>query len=142
MIGGEFDAVGDHTPDELRVEYESLLTETIDHVGVDTVVDETDVERDEIEGLITGEPTDLTVADAANIIALDEHRPPAEIIEAEARDILLVGMTTAVLDVETLSSGIDDVLDPKEIQQKIEGRRPMTLSEYATLHQYIEQRSP
>jgi len=37
-----------------------------------------------------------------------------------------------------LASGIDAQLEPKEIQQKIEGRYPMTLSEYAVLHSYIE----
>jgi hypothetical protein len=45
-----------------------------------------------------------------------------------------------VLDVEALASGVDDALDPKEIQQKIEGRYPITLDEYALLHAYIENR--
>jgi hypothetical protein len=49
-------------------------------------------------------------------------------------------MTTAVLDVEAVQSGIDDRLEAKEIQMKIEGRFPVTLAEYALLQQFIESR--
>jgi hypothetical protein len=49
---------------------------------------------------------------------------------------------TAVLDVDAVSSGIEGVLEPKEIQQKVEGRFPMNLDEYALLHSFIEDRKP
>jgi len=51
-----------------------------------------------------------------------------------------MGMSTAVLDVEALAAGIDDAMEPKEIQQKVEGRHPLTLGEYAVLHAFIEGR--
>lgn len=140
MIRGEFADAGERTPEELRSAYESVLAETIDEVGVDAVVSDTELERETVEALASGESTEITVEEAAAVLALDEGRPPADAIAAEARDVLLLGMTTAVLDVETLASGIDGALEPKEIQQKVEGRFPMTLAEYAMLHQYIEQR--
>lgn len=140
MIRGEFTDVGEQTPAELRAGYESVLSETIEDVGVETAVDETDVDRETVEALAAGDSPEVTLEDAAAVLALDDDRPPADAIAAEARDILLLGMTTAVLDVETLASGVDRALDPKEIQQKVEGRFPMTIEEYATLHQYIEQR--
>lgn len=140
MLRGAFPDAGERTPEELQRGYESVLTETIEQVGVDAVVSDTEVDRETVEGLAAGESPELSLEDAAAILALDEDRPAADAIAAEARDILLLGMTTAVLDVETLASGVDGALEPKEIQQKVEGRFPMTLAEYATLHQYIEQR--
>jgi hypothetical protein len=140
MIRGEFPDAGERTPEELRRGYEVLLAETIDKVGVDAVVDGTDIDRATVEALEAGDSPEVTLEEAAALIALDEDQPPADAIAAEARDILLLAMTTAVLDVETLASGVDGALEPKEIQQKVEGRFPMTLAEYALLHQYIEQR--
>lgn len=140
MIRGEFADAGERTPEELLSGYETVLAETIDQVGIDDVVSNTDLEQETAEALVAGESPEVTLEAAAAVVALDDDRPPADAIAAEARDILLMGMTTAVLDVETLASGVDGALEPKEIQQKIEGRFPMTLDEYAMLHQYIEQR--
>lgn len=122
----------------LRSRYDHLLVETIETVGVDRVAAETDVDRATLEALVAGESPDITLAAAASILATDEDLPDANTIEAEARDILLMGMSIAVLDVEALASGIDDELEPKEIQQKAEGRFPMDLDEYALLQSYIE----
>jgi hypothetical protein len=140
MRRGEFEDAGERTPAELQQSYENRLVAVVEDVGVDRVVEETDLDRETVQALLDGVSPDIELTDAAAIIALDEDAPPADAVEAEARDILLMGMTTAVLDVETLSSGVDGRLEPKEIQQKIEGRFPMTVAEYALLHQYIEQR--
>lgn len=122
----------------LRSRYDDLLVETIESVGVDQVAAETDVDRATLEALVAGESPDITLEAAASILATDEDMPDAEAIAAEARDILLMGMSIAVLDVEALASHVDDELEPKEIQQKVEGRFPMRLDEYALLHSHIE----
>ena len=140
MLRGEFEDAGERSSEELQQAYETRLAETVESVGVDHVVAETDLDRETVEALVDDESPELELTDAAAILALAEDRPSADAIAAEARDILLMGMTTAVLDVETLASGIDGQLEPKEIQQKIEGRFPMTVAEYALLHQYIAQR--
>jgi hypothetical protein len=72
------------------------------------------------------------------ILATEPDSPDAGTLLAEARDLLLMGMSSAVLDVEAVAAGIDDAMEPKEIQQKVEGRHPMTLDEFARLHAYIE----
>lgn len=141
MIRGAFPDAGEQTPAELRAAYEAVLAETVERVGVEAVLENTDLDRETVESLTAGDSPTITLEEAAAILALDEERPSAGEIAAEARDVLLLGMTTAVLDVETLSSGVDGALEPKEIQQKVEGRYPMTLQEYATLHRYIAQRS-
>jgi len=134
MLRAEFPDAGEQSPETLLEAYASVVTATVESVGVDAVVDGTGLDRD----TVTGDVGDLTLDEAAAILATDAERPDAETIAADARDILLMGMTTAVMDVESLASGIDTQLEPKEIQQKIEGRYPVTLSEYAVLHSYIE----
>jgi hypothetical protein len=140
MLRSEFPDAGEQSPEALLDAYESVLAETVESVGPDSVVDATGLAPETVAAVGDGEAADLSLADAAAILASDADRPDAETIQAEAQDILLLGMTTAVLDVEALASGIDSELEPKEIQQKIEGRYPMTLREYALLHSHIEHR--
>jgi hypothetical protein len=138
MLRGRFESAGEQTPDELRAAYDEVLAETIERAGRDTVVEESGVDREVVETLADGASPDLTLEETAAILATDDDLPDADAIEAEARDILLMGMSIAVLDVEAIAAGINDELEPKEIQQKAEGRYPITLDEYATLQQYIE----
>jgi len=141
MLRAEFPEAGTQSPAELLSAYGSVLAETVDSVGVESVVESIGLDRQTVDGVADGDVGNVELGDAAAVLAADPDRPDAETIQAEAQDILLLGMTTAVLDVESLASGIDNDLEPKEIQQKIEGRYPMTLSEYAVLHSYIESRT-
>ena len=138
MIRGAFDTADELDPDDLREDYDDLLTAAIEPVGIPAAAEETGVDEQTLEALLDGEMPELTLEEAAAILALDEDQPDEETLVAEARDILLMGMSSAVLDVEALASGVGDALEPKEIQQKIEGRYPITLDEYALLHAYIE----
>lgn len=138
MLRGAFEDAGERSPEQLQSAYENRLVETIETVGIDTVADQSGVDRETLTALLEGESPELTLEAATNILATDEDLPDADSLAAEARDILLMGMSMAVLDVEAIASGIDDALEPKEIQQKAEGRFPMTIGEYALLHSYIE----
>lgn len=140
MLRGTFEQAGGVSPAELRGAYDDRLVETIEAVGRQTTLEETGVDEGVLAALVAGESPELTLETAAQILALDEELPDADSIAAEARDILLMGMSTAVLDVEAVASGIDDAMEPKEIQQKAEGRFPMTLDEYAIVHSYVEER--
>ena len=132
------DEPGDSTPAELRSRYEAALRDVTEKLGVDTVATESDVEAATLAALVDGESPELSLEEAAAILAVAEDAPPAETIAATARDALLLGMTTAVLDVEAVESELEGELEAREIQSKVEGRYPMTLSEFALLHQYIE----
>ena len=140
MLRSEFPDAGEQPPEVLLDAYESVLAETVESVGQESVVEATGLTPETVSDVADGEAADLSLEDAAAVLATDPDRRDAETIQADAQDILLLGMTTAVLDVEALASGIDSQLEPKEIQQKIEGRYPMTLREYAMLHSNIEQR--
>lgn len=141
MLRDEFERPGERTPAELRRAYESALSEVVESRGMGAVAAETDIAETTLQALLDGDSPEVTLADAAAILATDPDRPDAEFLEADARDVLLMGMSTAVLDVETVASGIDGQMEPKEIQQKVEGRHPITLGEYALLHRFIESRT-
>ncbi|EMA44885.1 DUF5791 family protein [Halococcus saccharolyticus] len=138
----DIDDAGDLSPDELRARYDQRLRAVIEEHGVEIVADEAGVASEPVTALAEGESPELTLEEAAAILAVSEDEPDAEAIVLETRDHLLMGMTTAVLDVEAVESGIDGALDAREIQQKIEGRLPMDLDELATIHGYIEERKP
>ncbi|MEF8856891.1 MAG: DUF5791 family protein [Haloplanus sp.] len=134
MLRGEIDVDEATGPEDLVEAYGAVLRDTVDRLGVDAVVEETGLDTGTVDSLLDGAVGSVTLSDAAAVLGVDPDRSDAETIAAEARDVLLLGMTTAVVDVDTLSSALDASLEPKEIQQKIEGRHPMTLREYATIH--------
>jgi hypothetical protein len=135
----DIDDAGDIAPEQLRARYDERLRTVIESHGVERVRQETGIES---EALAEGGSPAMTLEDAAAVLALDPDEPDADAIATEMRDHLLMGMTTAVLDVEAVESGINGSFDAREIQQKIEGRLPMDLDELAMIHGYIEQRKP
>ncbi|RRJ28858.1 DUF5791 family protein [Halocatena pleomorpha] len=130
---------GSLSPAALRREYESTLAEIIDSIGAETAAERTGIDRERINA-ITADADEIPLSEAAAVFALRDDAPDAETIEAEVQDALLMGMTTAVLDVETLESQIDGQIEARAIQQKVEGRIPMTLGEFALLYGTIEAR--
>lgn len=125
------------TAAELHEDYLAELRDVVEAVGLETARTETAVKSHRLETLLEGEDPELTLSEAAALEALDPESRDEETILASACDHLLLGMTTAVLDVETLAGELSVDLDPKEIQQKIERRSPMTLAEYAELEHTI-----
>lgn len=130
------------TPAQLRAEYDGMLAAILESVGIDSAAAETDVPCDALEVAAAGESPSLSLEDAASIAALDPDEPDAETIEIEACEHLLLGMTTAVLDVESLAAEVPLDLDPKEIQQKLERRAPMTFEEFVHIQHAIASNAP
>ncbi|ELY60402.1 hypothetical protein C491_03870 [Natronococcus amylolyticus DSM 10524] len=129
------------TPADLRAEYDDQLASIADRHGLETALDRTGVDREELEALLEGESPDLSLEEAAEIQALESDEPDAETIETMACEHLLLGMTTAVLDVDAVESHLEIDLDAKEVQQKIERRAPMSFAEYVHLQHVIVGRS-
>jgi len=129
---------GELTTTELYERYVAELRAVIDEHGIETVADGSDVDRERLRDLAEGNEPELTLEESASILSLSDGSPDGETIAAVARDELLMGMTTAVLDVEAVESGLDGALEAREIQSKIEGRFPMTLREFALLYQHID----
>ncbi|WP_276300566.1 DUF5791 family protein [Halorussus lipolyticus] len=128
------------SPDELAEEYADELAEIVEAEGVDAVADETGVDRETVEALAEGDAADVHIEDAAAVAALADDAPDSDAIVAEVRDNLLLGMTTAVLDVDTIAVESDVEMDGKQVHQKVEGRSPMTVGEYAAIYHFIASR--
>jgi hypothetical protein len=139
MLQELVEVAGERSADELHDAYLAALREAVEAAGVDAAAETSGVETGRIEALVDGEAVELTLEEAAGIVAADEGAP-ADAIAAEARDHLLMGMTTAVLDVDTLAANVEG-MEAKAIQQRIEGRMEMTLAEFATLQAFIEGRT-
>ena len=125
----------------LRRRYDGQLAAVVDEHGIKDVAEDSGVERERAEAIAEGDSPELVLEEAGAILAVSPDEPDAEAIVMETRDHLLMGMTTGVLDVEAVESGIDGAIDAREIQQKIEGRLEMTLDELAQLHGYIDSRA-
>jgi len=138
MLQDAADQLSDPTPSALQTAYVELLQSTIETVGTGTVADETDLDTQRLDTILAGEEPDLTVEEAAAILAADPDHPDADAIVFELRDHLLMGMTTAVLDVDTIAANIDVDLTAQEVQQAIEGRIEMTLTQLAAIQSVVD----
>lgn len=127
------------TPEELAASYRRELAAVIEDHGVEAVEEQTGVDRSALESLAAGEAPELDLEDAAAIQAVGTDLD-AETIHTEACEHVLLGMSMAVLDVETLASEYEGERSPKAIQQRLERRAPMTLAEFARLEHCVASR--
>ena len=129
------------SPRQLREAYDDELRAVLDAEGVESVAAAADVPVDRVTALANGESPSLTLSEAAAILAVADGSRGAEAIDQDVRDRLLMGMTTGVLDVDTIASNVDLDLSGQEVQQAIEGRVRLTLDELAAIHGYVAGRN-
>jgi transcriptional regulator with XRE-family HTH domain len=127
---------------ELLARYEARLAELIAQRGAEEVAESSGLDPETVADIEAGNGADYTVEDAAAVLALADDYPDAEGVLLELRDHLMLQMSSAVLDVDALAAGLDGELSAREIQQKIEGRQPMTLAEYAEIHRFVAAENP
>jgi hypothetical protein len=129
------------TTEALRETYEAEIRRVVEAVGVEEAAARAGVDESQVAAVAEGPAPDMTVEDAAALVALDEDAPDAETIVLELRDHLLMGMTTGVVDVDTIATNVDLDLSGQEIQQAIEGRTSMRLAELAAIQRYVAGRN-
>ena len=140
MLHTVADELSDLSPSALQTAYEERLRSVITAAGAETVAAETEIDVDRLEGLVGGEKPTFTLEESGAILAVDDETPDADAIVYELRDHLLMGMTTSVLDVDTIAANIDTDLTGQEVQQAIEGRTEMTLAQLASIQSVIDSR--
>ncbi|MFB6127646.1 MAG: DUF5791 family protein [Halolamina sp.] len=138
MLHDAIESPAEASPADFRTRYEAELASVVAARGVDAVAAETDLDRDTVESIADGDTPELTLSEAASVLGTDDDRPDAEAITAETRDHLMLGMTTGILDVDTVAADIGIDLTGKEVQQALEGRTPVTLGQLAEIQAYIE----
>ena len=126
------------SPADLYRDYLDALADEVASMGVEPAAERTGLDRATLESLVDGDRPDLSLDDACAILGATEDWPDAQTVELEVRDALMLGMSSAILDVDGLERELDLDLDAKMRQQKIEGRRPMTLREYVAVALVVE----
>lgn len=140
MLHEAHESPGAATAADLLDAYAAALRSVVDDRGPAAVANATGLDVATVEAVGNGDAGDLTLTEAAEVLALADEAPDADAIEAEARDHLLLGMTTGILDVDTVAAEIEADLTAKEVQQALEGRTPVTLAQFAAIQSYIESR--
>ncbi|SEH11971.1 hypothetical protein SAMN04487967_0596 [Natronorubrum sediminis] len=130
------------SPAGLREEYLEDLRSIVNQHGVETVVEATDVDENAADAIHDGDDPDLLLSDVAQIHSLEPDEPAPDELVTIACEHLLLGMSTAVLDVDAIESELALELDAKEIQQKLEQRSPMTLEEFVHIQYVIVDGAP
>jgi hypothetical protein len=120
--------------------YADRLATVLAEVGRDTVAEKTELNGETLSAVADGDVDALSLTDAAAILGLAEGYPDSEAIVLETRDHLLMGMTTAVLDVDAVAAELAVNLTGQEVQQAIEGRATLTLDELAAIQAVIDSR--
>lgn len=141
MLLEPLDDAGAQSPEDVYRQYRRELVRIVEEVGPDRTADETGIAGDRVDEFLEGE-SDVTIEEAAKILALTPDYDDADTILGDVRDQLIMQMSTAVVDVDAISTGLDLSLSGQEIQQMIEGRAAMTLEEYARIFHYIESNNP
>jgi len=143
MLHEERTSVDAETPAALAAEYVSELAGIVADRGVDTVAADTGIDEETLTTLVAGDvataASQLDLEDAAAIQALESDLDAATIY-AEACDHLLLGMSMAVLDVDTIAAEYEGERSGKGIQQRIERRAPMSLAEFARIEHFVASR--
>ena len=128
--------------EDLLAAFEAMVTSAASDVGTDRLVGEVGLSEADATAVREGGVAALPLADAAAVLAAANPDRDADAIVAEVRDHLLMGMATAVLDVDAIAARIDADLTGQEVQQALEGRTALTLGQLAEILAVIERRKP
>jgi hypothetical protein len=142
MLHDAADDPGSLSPTALREAYEAELRAAVESTDTETVAAETGLDPETVSRLAAGEDVpDLSVDDAAAVLATGEDAPDAETLLALLQDHMMMAMATAVVDVDTVAANIDHDLTGQEVQQALEGRTVMTLAQLASIQQFVADRA-
>jgi len=125
---------------DLLAAFEALVSEAAASVDRDRLVGDIGLTEAEAAAARDGDVATLSLADGAAVLAAAEPDRDADAMVAEVRDHLLMGMATAVLDVDAIAARIEADLTGQEVQQALEGRTTMTLGQLAEILAVIERR--
>ncbi|MFB6198551.1 MAG: DUF5791 family protein, partial [Halobacteriaceae archaeon] len=89
------------TPASLYASYVSALADIVKRNGVESVTEQADIAENRIEKLANGEDPSLTIEEATSLLALHSDQPDPETLRVEIRDDIMLGMSSAVLDVDS-----------------------------------------
>lgn len=119
----------------------AALVDVIESTGPERVVEATALDRSTVTAIRRGDQPTLSLADVAAVLAVPAGHRGAGWCRAEFRDAVIVWMSDAVIDVDTLAVELDGVTGPI-LREKIEGDRRMTVAEYARVVAALQDARP
>lgn len=137
------DDPGERSETALLEAHRAQLAAAVATVGVEAAAEAADADRERLDAIADGDADaagELDLEAVAAVLALVDGAPSASALVDEALDELLFGMTTGVLDVDVVAGALDADLEPREVHGMLEGRHPLTLSEFVSLHRTIASR--
>jgi hypothetical protein len=143
-LQGDVENPGDRTVDELLDIQTARLGKIINDLGIEAAARLPGLDPDMIAAIADGDASiagQLDLEAVATLLASSEGTPSATALLDEALDELLFGMTTGVLNVDVVAGELDADLGPREVQQVLEGRHPVTLRDFLELQRLIASRS-
>lgn len=136
---------GEKSEEALLAAHVDQLSDTIEAVGIEPVVEQTGLNESTVTAIAAGDASvaaDLDIEAVAVILAVSDPGLDAETILAEARQALLLGMTAGVLNVDRVAGETGLPLEPQAVQGMVEGRYPMTLRQYVAIQRVIAAHGP
>mgnify|MGYP000076640593 CR=1 FL=1 len=101
--GAERDA-DEVTAAMLLTSFETLVSEAVDEIGRGQIAAEAGIDETVVDAAVDGDAAAVRLEDGAAIVAAPTDRD-GDAVVAEVRDHLLMGMATAVLDVDAIADG-------------------------------------
>lgn len=124
-------------PVALHGRYLAALGSIVDDVGAMEVAEKTGIDVGRLEMLPDEDPA-LTLRDACAIIGTSGSVSNADTLARDARDHLVVRMSSAILDVDSLASGLEADVEPRDYRRMIEGHTEILLRQYARIYHRVE----
>ncbi|MFB6360471.1 MAG: DUF5791 family protein [Halobacteriales archaeon] len=138
------DRPGERSAEELLDAHAAQLQAAIDAAGVEAAAEAAGLDQETVSAIADGDSgaaAEIPLEAAAELLARPAETASGQELLAEALDELLFGMTAGVLNVDVVAAELESDLDPREVQQALEGRYPVTLGQYVELQRLIASRS-
>lgn len=143
-LHGVVDRPGELTVEELLDAHTAQLAAAVDGTDVQAAAQASGLEPETVSAIAAGDAgaaAAIQLEAAAELLAQQADSASGQELLAEALDELLFGMTAGVLNVDVVAAELESDLEPREVQQALEGRYPVTLGQYVELQRLIASRS-
>lgn len=125
-------------PDALRERYRRALAAAVREADDRSrLAAATGVEESVLAALAGGDAPTVTVDAAARVLGTADRWPAAPAIAAGAREKLLVGAITAVVDAEDVADRAGVELSPDDVRRRLTGVEATTVAEFAALEAFL-----
>ncbi|MFB6103476.1 MAG: DUF5791 family protein [Halobacteriaceae archaeon] len=130
-------AAGQRSPAAVEDVIYDAVADAIEVVGPDHVAATTALDDDQVDALTAGDRPSLTLEAVETVLDAADQVPAAGSYAADLRDATLIWMGDAVIDITELGARLDT--DPTALRRGLDGDRPLTVAEFASIVATVKQ---